>query len=169
MPSAWLQLRVAIIVLVALVVGCGGGEGGDRALGTPATTERASRSSADPDASIVHVILTEWAIELGVTTVAPGWVTFNISNGSWVPHEFLVIRTDLAADALPVARSKADERQLAVVGRVSQFYGQEPKQITLKLDAGSYVLICNSLAHYQLGVRTAFRAESPTGSAGSSR
>ncbi len=169
MPSAWLKLRVALIILVVLVVGCRGGEDGDRALRTPATTEGATRPSADPDASTVHVILTEWAVEPGVATVAPGWVTFNISNESWVPHEFLVIRTDLAADALPVALSKADESQLAVVGRVGQFYGQEPKRITLKLDGGGYVLICNSLAHYQLGVRTAFRVGPPTGSSSGSR
>ncbi len=102
----------------------------------------------------------EWAVEPAVATVAPGDVTFRISNRGWAPHEFLVVRTDLAADALPVARARVDERQVAVVGRIDEFIGmRETREITLTLEAGNYALICNSLGHYPLGVRTAFRVQ----------
>jgi uncharacterized cupredoxin-like copper-binding protein len=112
-------------------------------------------------ASTVEVVLTEWAVELGVARVAPGRVTFKVSNNSWVPHEFAIVRSDLAADALPIVGDRVDEKQVDVIGRVDEFGALKTGEITLTLEAGSYVLICNSLAHYQLGVRAAFRVEQP--------
>lgn len=143
MTTVWLGPRVALFVLAALIVGCSGDDDVE-----PAST------------TTVQIVLMEWAVEPEVARVAPGNVTFRISNRGWVPHEFVVVRTDLSVDALPVARARVDERQVAVVGRVDKFFGmRETREITLTLEAGKYALICNSLGHYPLGVRTAFRVQ----------
>ncbi len=164
MKTVRLGPRVALVVLAVLLVGCSGDDDVEPASPAPGTTEASPGATSPPSgggASTVEVVLTEWAVEPGVAKVAPGTVTFKVSNNGWVPHELAVVRTDLAADALPVAGDTVDEKQVDVIGRVDQFVGFETREITLTLEAGSYVLICNTLAHYQLGVRAAFRVEQP--------
>ena len=76
----------------------------------------------------------------------------------------LVIRTDLAPDALPTAgEGQADEAQVTVVGEVRPpFDGGSGASVTLNFDAGNYVLICNVFndafppGHYGRGMSAAF-------------
>ena len=67
----------------------------------------------------VSVQLAEFTLTPDRTTVEAGAITFNVQNGGSFPHELLVIRTDLAPDALPTAgEGQADEAQVTVVGEV---------------------------------------------------
>ena len=112
----------------------------------------------------VGVQLAEFTLTPDRTTVGAGAITFNVQNGGSFPHELLVIRTDLAPDALPTAgEGQADEAQVTVVGEVRPpVDGGSSGSVTLNLGAGNYVLICNVFndqfppGHYGRGMSAAF-------------
>lgn len=142
----------AILATLALVVaGC--------------TTGGAASASAG--ASTVNVTLQEFSVIPDVTTAPAGSITFHITNdGPDDVHEFVVIKTDLAADALPTGDDgSVDEGggQMEVMGEVEDLTVGDSEDLVLTLPAGSYVLICNIVeageVHYELGMRTAFTVE----------
>jgi hypothetical protein len=119
----------------------------------------------------VDVTLQEFSIVLGSESASAGDVTFNITNdGPNDPHEFVVFRTDLAPDALPTSEDgSVDEagEGLTLIDEVEDIPVGESPTLTVSLDAGSYVLICNIVeeeegeleSHYQEGMRVGFTAE----------
>lgn len=106
-------------------------------------------------------------ILLGVAVIT-GSVTFDATNaGPDAEHELVVIRTDLAPDALPTKEDASVDEEgqgLEVMGEIPEFQPGQSGEITLDLPAGSYVLICNLVteengqleSHYGFGMRTAF-------------
>lgn len=113
----------------------------------------------------VNVSLIEWSVVPDTTSVAAGSVTFTATNDGAENHELVVIRTDLAPDALPVVEGKVDEEQVDVIGEIEEFAPGQTESATFDLEPGNYVLICNITevgengeieSHYQLGMRTAF-------------
>lgn len=115
-------------------------------------------------ASVVNVSFIEWSVIPDVGSVPAGSVTFDVTNDSSSNHELVVIRTDLAPDALPVVEHKVDEDQVEVIGRIEEFAPGATESATFDLEPGNYVLICNLeergqfdvVFHYELGERTAF-------------
>jgi len=82
---------------------------------------------------------------------------FKITNAGSIPHEFAVLKTDLAADKLPANPDKAGKvLEDGNVGEVEDIAVKETKDLSLNLKPGSYVLICNLPAHYGMGMRVAF-------------
>jgi cytochrome c oxidase subunit 2 len=114
---------------------------------------------ATPAGETLPVALNEWAVEPASGSVEAGTVTFAVTNDGAVPHEFVVVRTDLAADELPVEGGRVDESGLDVVGRTQQLLGDETENLTVDLQAGSYVLLCNIPAHYDLGMTVGFTVQ----------
>jgi uncharacterized cupredoxin-like copper-binding protein len=165
--TVWLGLRVALVVLAVLLVGCSGDDDVEPASPARPTTEGSLGAMRSPTGSVgstVEIVLAEWAVKPRVGTVARGEVTFKVSNAGTVPHELVIVRTDLATEALPVSRPVAsgtvDKSQVDVIGRVDRVgSGGETKEGTFALGTGSYVLICDMPAHYGLGMRVAFRVE----------
>lgn len=88
-------------------------------------------------------------------TTAAGATTFQVANVGAIAHELVVIRTDLAADALPVTGDTVDLSALDVVADSDEFAAGTGGTVTADLLEGSYVLICNVPGHYGLGMRTA--------------
>ena len=103
---------------------------------------------------------TDWAVIVSASAVEKKKVTFRVTNVSLSltrPHEFVVIETDLAPDQLPtLANGAADESQLQVVARTARLSPGETTELTLKLQKGNYVLICNIGGHYSAGMYTGF-------------
>ena len=146
-----LVLIVGIIALLALSA-CGG-EGG----------------------ATVDVTLQEWAVIPAQDSVEAGSVTFDVNNeGPDHPHELVVIRTDLAPDALPtMPEGMVDEEGegIEVIGEIEEFPPGETRSATFDLDPGSYVLVCNVSGHeggehggggeihYEMGMFAAFTVE----------
>ena len=66
----------------------------------------------------MSVELSEFVIAERSTAIA-GEITFVVSNVGSAEHEFIVVRTDLAPDALPLLEdgSAANEAQLEIVER----------------------------------------------------
>jgi len=93
-------------------------------------------------------------------------VTFSITNdGPEDIHEFVVIATDLDPAELPTDETGAVDESgegIEVSGEVEDVPVGETQELTLSLDAGNYVLICNIYsededeAHYAMGMRAAF-------------
>jgi uncharacterized cupredoxin-like copper-binding protein len=122
-----------------------------------------------PDgATQLDVTLMEWAITARASTVPAGDVYFLVENdGPEDAHEFVVIKTDLAADALPVEDGRVPEDDVDLLGEIEPFAVGSTGSLSLDLEPGSYVLICNIAheehgeleSHYELGMRTTLTVE----------
>ena len=87
-------------------------------------------------------------------TAAAGSITFTVRNRGKTRHEFVVIRTNVAADKLPVKNGRASEK--GQKGEIGNLAPGATKRLTLTLAKGKYVLICNLSGHYQAGQHAAF-------------
>jgi uncharacterized cupredoxin-like copper-binding protein len=88
-----------------------------------------------------------------------GKVTFKVIGAGPSTHELVLFRTDLAAAKLPTVSdgTKVDEEGEGVqhVDEVEDVTPGAVKQLTVDLQPGKYVLVCNIPGHYKLGMRTA--------------
>ena len=154
---------VTAISALALVGACSGSSGG--ATASPSTAGVAST---------VDVKLQEFAILPDVASVPAGKVTFLVGNtGPDDVHELVVLRTDLAADALPVDKDgkvTEDVDGVTNVGEVGDIEVGGTATLDVDLAPGKYVLVCNILqtepdgsleAHYKVGMRTPFEVTAP--------
>ena len=102
-----------------------------------------------------------WGVTPDRATVPPGDVTFAVTEDGDFYHEFVVIRTDLPPNALPLdgGGRRVDEAQVEVVGTLLRAMSMSTRSATFRLEPGRYVLICNIPTHYSSGMRTAFTVE----------
>ena len=120
---------------------------------TPAASTPAATA---PTAAAGQVIatLTDSTIQLSPAAVPNGLVTITVKNTGSVVHTLVVLKTNLSDDKIPVDPSnqaKADERG-KVGGTTSELKPGQSTDIKLDLSSGKYVVICNELAHYQIGM-----------------
>lgn len=107
----------------------------------------------------IDVTLEDFKISLDTASAPAGEVTFNVENKGPSTHEFVVIQTDLAPDALPTDDAgDVSEDDLAPVDEIEDIEDGATPDLTVQLDAGDYVLICNIPAHYRQGMHVAFTA-----------
>ncbi|RIL12129.1 hypothetical protein DCC79_02435 [bacterium] len=119
--------------------------------------------------AVIPVDLAEYTIHPAAAEVAAGQVTFTARNvGPSDPHELVVVRTDLAGDALPTgADGRFDEAGpgVTVIGEIEELAVGAEGSAMFDLPAGNYVLVCNVVevegdeeveAHYAEGMHTAF-------------
>ncbi len=134
---------VPAAVVLALTVGsCGGGGG------------------------TVNVTLQEFSVGTDPTTTDAGEVVFEATNeGPDDVHEFVVFLTDLGPTELPTDENGAvveTGEGIELKGEIEDILVGETKSVTLDLEAGNYVFICNiwdpseQESHYQEGMRTTF-------------
>jgi len=126
-------------------------------------TEPAAATNTPPSSNptTLDVVMKDFAIEPSIATASPGMIMFNIENQGMLAHDFYVIRTGLAPDALPVdsAAFQVKVSELDVVKYQPAFAAGANVQVTVDLSAGRYVLICNIASHYQAGSRVAFTVQ----------
>jgi uncharacterized cupredoxin-like copper-binding protein len=116
--------------------------------------------------STVDVALSEFAVQPSTTSAEAGSITFTVTNdGPEDTHEFVVLRTDLGITELPVDENGAvveEGEGIEVVDEIEDIPVGDSQELTVDLEAGSYVFICNiwdedeQEAHYQEGMRTGF-------------
>ncbi len=145
---------VAFATVGQLALGCTANSGASSA---PPSSAPAS-SVASGGGTSVAATETEYAIDLGATSVPAGDVTFQIRNAGTIEHEFVVVKTDLAADKLPMGEGEVDEDspQLGAVDEVEDIEPGATPTLTVSLPAGHYVVFCNIPGHYQLGMHADF-------------
>jgi len=175
MPRTWLAigLVLALTALAAAAIACGGKKSATDATATPGAgdTPMAMETSSEPVGnaqSEVSVTLVEYQVKPNVTSVPSGSVKFEARNIGGADHALHVIKTDLAPDALPtMADGSVDEGAagITMAGHVTGIQPQQQKSLTLELEPGNYVLVCNvvqqtatgePIIHYERGMHVAF-------------
>jgi uncharacterized cupredoxin-like copper-binding protein len=114
--------------------------------------------SSDDDGGI-GVTLADFTITVDPDSASAGDVTFDITNDAGQTHEFVVFKTDLAPDQLPTDEGgDVDEAGEGVehVDEIEDITAGSTESLTVNLDTGSYVLICNLPGHYAQGMHTGF-------------
>ena len=146
------------IAVGSVLAACGGG----------GTSPAATSAAASPAgvASSVNVTLQEWAVVPDADSASAGTVTFTVNNtGPEDVHEFVILKTDLDAAALPVDATGAVTEEgegIAVVDEIEDIPVGTTQELSVTLEPGKYVLLCNIYseeeqeAHYKMGMRTAF-------------
>jgi uncharacterized cupredoxin-like copper-binding protein len=123
--------------------------------------------SGGPATGPISATVKEWQISLSATEIAAGSITFNIKNDGDKEHEFVIRKTDLMSDSLPLngdGEVSEDAPELTEVGDPSEVgeipSGSSDKSITVNLQPGHYVIFCNlhveDLLHYQKGMHVDF-------------
>jgi len=120
------------------------------------SSSSSTTSSAGSDTGGVSATEKDFSIDLATSSAPAGSVTFNISNEGPSAHEFVIIKTDDAPDALPVKDNTVEEDKIDVVDEAEDIAPSTTATLTTDLEAGSYVIICNIPTHYGLGMHAAF-------------
>ena len=118
------------------------------ALAVPAT----AAASFGTGPQRVSVRLINYSVRLSAASMAPGLVTFVVHNADNVPHNLVVLRTDVAPRSLPVTGVHGRAREVGYQGATGRLRNEETTRLTLTLPAGRYLLICNVPGHYQRGM-----------------
>ncbi len=114
-------------------------------------------TSASPPPKDINVNLKSMAMTLSSTVAKAGEVIFHIKNDATdLKHEFVVFKTDLAGDKLPV-----DNKGSVVEGQLTKMDEMEVEKgqggdLKIKLTPGHYVAVCNIEGHYQAGMHVEF-------------
>jgi uncharacterized cupredoxin-like copper-binding protein len=113
----------------------------------------------------IGATLKDFQIDLAESSATAGEVTFNIKNDGPSAHEFVVFKTDLAPDALPTVDDEngipvVDEEGegIELVDEAEDIAPDSSVDLTVTLDAGGYVVICNVPGHYEQGMHAGFTA-----------
>ena len=95
--------------------------------------------------------------------IKAGQVTFHVTNTDTVDtHEFVIFKTDLPAGQLPLDSSNnVDEtaQSLTHIDEIPEMAPGDTKDLTVTLQPGNYVAICNLPGHYQAGMFTDFTVQ----------
>ena len=146
MPRTRWPILIALLLLGgALVASCGDDDDDDDAATATATETETATATEVAEGASVAVSLSEWAVS-AAASIDAGEITFNVANAGTSPHEFAVIRSDLAADALPTEAAAVAESDVDLVAKIEEFPAGTTERLTLNLSAGSYVLIATSPA-----------------------
>jgi uncharacterized cupredoxin-like copper-binding protein len=133
-------MRIVLLAVIASAItalGVGGEPGESLAFGSAG------------EAAKVNVKLIEFKLLPSAKKVAPGKVTFTVSNAGQLAHEFVVLSTRTPAAKLPTSAMAAKET--GRVGEIARLVPGARKTLTLTLRPGHYALICNLPGHYKAG------------------
>lgn len=129
-----MRFGATLAAAALLVAACGGGAGS--AAATTLTLTRDDKT-----------------ITLDRTTVPAGVVTFKAVNNGTIVHALVLLKTDLAHDKIPADAKDGSKPQLAGLLRDwGQLQAGQTKDFSVKLEPGSYVLVCTEPAHYIVGM-----------------
>lgn len=114
----------------------------------------------------IDVALTTYKIDMSATSAKAGDVVFHVHNDATdLTHEFVIFKTDLPEDQLPLTAENAVDEEGAGVTHIDEVE-VEPGQaadLAVNLDPGNYVMICNindnNEMHYMSGMHIAFTVE----------
>lgn len=129
-------------------------------LGSIALLVAACSSGASPTpaggSSSVAAELSEWAIKLDSSNGKAGTIAFNVNNKGAVTHEFVIVKTDLKADSLPVVDDEVDESAFTPIDEIEDIASAATPTLSVDLQPGHYVILCNLTGHYGKGMHADF-------------
>ncbi len=118
-----------------------------------------NRSAARADETVA-VKLTDKGMEsmhmqLTTNEIKAGKVTFNVTNTSQtLVHEFVVGKSDKPIEALPYNEKENEltESAIEVVNEIDDIDPGKSGTLTVNLQPGSYLLMCNKAGHFKAGM-----------------
>ena len=156
---------VAIVSSLALVA-CGGG--GDEGNGGGSSNGGSSNGLSATINIMMNDVGDSYTMTPSAMSVAAGSITFDIVNEGLIAHEFKVVKLsemgmDLTALTTEAGLIPESGSTIEGVGEIlaSLTEADLPKDgsdgLTLDLEAGDYLLLCNVATHYQLGMWSEFQ------------
>ena len=120
----------------------------------------------------MEVTLREYEVITDIASGPPGDYKFSITNeGTEEQHVFMIVQTDLEADALPVESTGkfVPGNDATILANTPGMNIGSTETMVYPLEAGNYVFICNQVSpgiadaagqgHYSQGMRTGFTVE----------
>lgn len=149
---------VLISMLAFVTVGftaCGDDKKSDTTGSSPTSTESTSGGGGAGDITVVEK---EYSVAPSVSSTKAGEVTFTAKNDGSMAHDLWIVKTDDAADKLPVKDAQVDTKAagIEVVGKTPTFEPGASEMLKVDLKPGKYVLFCNVAGHYQAGMYKEF-------------
>jgi iron uptake system component EfeO len=125
----WMTLLILAVALLAAA--CGPGGGGQPTGGQPGGGAQPGGGPPPAGGTRVAVTEKEWAIEVG--PVPAGTVTFSVTNNGAVEHNLVIKETNTRLDGLQPGQTK---------------------ELTARLQPGTYTFICDIAGHEEAGMHT---------------
>lgn len=113
---------------------------------------------AGDSAATVAVTLVDDAVSLDPATVPAGSIRFEATNEGTLTHEFEIFAGATATD-LPVESNVAVTEGLDLVDEVEDVVPGATASLTVELDPGTYLVICNLPGHYEAGMAALLTVE----------
>lgn len=122
----------------------------------PSVATTTTSLHATNPSSTVDVTEHDFVLTSATGNVAAGKVVFDITNNGPSSHELLAFRTDLPEDQLPLGPDgRINEDALPKpLDTTTDLSAGTQRSLTVTLAPGRYVLVCNLLNHYKLGMHT---------------
>ena len=144
------------VVVTTVLAACGGDEG-----------DEATTSPVGGEGATVNVLLSEFIVDPSPASVSAHQVAFVAKNEGKEKHELVIVKTDLAPDKLPTKDDGSVDEEAAgvtVIDEIEEFDPGGTEQLSVKLDSGKYVLLCNIVdeeghPHYKKGMHAAFSVQ----------
>lgn len=152
-----------LAAVVSLLWACGNNTAQTTPSNSPTATNSAqttpanSPSATSSAATKIQVTATEMKFQLSQSTVPAGTVEFVVTNKGKMPHEMVVIKTDLPLDKLPLKGDKLDEDKAGQkIGEIEddELKSGITKTLKVNLTPGKYLIVCNLPGHFKAGMRT---------------
>lgn len=149
--------------VVSLVSACGNDTAQTTPTNSPTATNSAQTTPANSPSSTstagtkIQVTATEMKFDLSQSTVPAGSVEFETTNKGKMPHEMVVIKTDLPLEKLPLKGDKLDEDKAGKeIGEIEEddLKSGTTKTLKVNLTPGKYLIVCNLPGHFKAGMRT---------------
>lgn len=127
------------------------------ALGAAACADdTSSPAGGGSGAKTVATTITDSSLTLSPASTSTGETIFEVSNSGGQIHELEVFKGDVAHDALPVEGNVAKTDGLELVDEIEDIAPSTTAELTLDLEPGSYVIVCNLAGHYEAGLHSGF-------------
>jgi uncharacterized cupredoxin-like copper-binding protein len=114
-----------------------------------------TRADETVDVALVDRGMNSMHMELSADHVKSGSVTFNVTNKSQdMVHEFIVFKSDRPMDALPynADEKEVNEDAIEAHNEIEDIDPGKSGTLTVKLEPGSYILLCNKPGHFKAGM-----------------
>ena len=128
------------------------------AMGTAACSEDSSSPAGNGDAGTktVTTTITDSSLTLSPTSGEAGETTFEVSNSGGEIHELEIFEGDAAPDQLPIENGVANTDGLELIDEVEDIAPSTTAELSVDLEPGNYVIVCNLPGHYEAGLHSGF-------------
>ena len=108
----------------------------------------------------VHASLTDMMkVTVDHANTSAGPVTFVVKNNGLIPHELVLLKTDVAQDKLGAGDEAGKMQEIGNVAETGDMDGGASATFTVTLATGRYILMCNEVGHYASGMHMAFNID----------